>query len=114
MQVGIKHESLFSFPLQGDSQQERAQTEEGDRVPSGPIHHGLLRIPKENETGWPVSLVICRLALNMNLCSHSLSRVIVNEKKHKLKKGTGFHLDLFIMGFLGYPEKMKQVVLSHK
>ena len=41
MQVGIKHESLFSFPLQGDSQREKAQTEEGDRLPSRPVHHGL-------------------------------------------------------------------------
>ncbi|XP_030830660.1 anion exchange protein 2 isoform X4 [Strongylocentrotus purpuratus] len=29
-----------------------------------------------------------------------LTGVIVNKKEHKLKKGTGFHLDMFIMGFL--------------
>ncbi|KAG0711584.1 Sodium-driven chloride bicarbonate exchanger [Chionoecetes opilio] len=60
-------------------------------------------IPPFNGNPWWTSLVAvvpALLACILLFMDQQITAVIVNRKEHKLKKGGGYHLDLFILSFL--------------
>ncbi|MRB67766.1 HCO3- transporter, partial [Bacillus thuringiensis] len=47
-----------------------------------------------------VAIVPALLATILIFLDQQITAVIVNRKEHKLKKGHGYHLDLFVLAFL--------------
>ncbi|KAI1710224.1 HCO3- transporter family domain-containing protein [Ditylenchus destructor] len=67
----------------------------------------------------PVAIIPALLACILIFMDQQITAVIVNRKENKLKKGCGYHLDLFILsilivvvGFLGLPVYVAATVLS--
>lgn len=69
--------------------------------------------PSRDDRGWfinplditywwliPLALLPAILATILVFLDQQISAVIVNRKDHKLKKGHGYHLDLFVLSFL--------------
>lgn len=56
-----------------------------------------------NTTYWwliPLSIIPAILATILVFLDQQITSVIINRKEHKLKKGHGYHLDLFVLAFL--------------
>uniref|UniRef100_A0A0N5AKE2 Anion exchange protein n=1 Tax=Syphacia muris TaxID=451379 RepID=A0A0N5AKE2_9BILA len=79
-------------------------------------------IPPFNGNPWwtaPIAFVPALLACILIFMDQQITTVIVNRKENKLKKGCGYHLDLFVLaalifivGFLGLPIYVAATVLS--
>uniref|UniRef100_A0A8R1IN99 HCO3_cotransp domain-containing protein n=1 Tax=Caenorhabditis japonica TaxID=281687 RepID=A0A8R1IN99_CAEJA len=79
-------------------------------------------IPPFAENEWwtaPLAIVPALLACILIFMDQQITTVIVNRKENKLKKGCGYHLDLFVLsfsillvGFLGLPIYVAATVLS--
>ncbi|CEF68357.1 Na[+]-driven anion exchanger 1 [Strongyloides ratti] len=79
-------------------------------------------IPPFNGNPWwtvPVAFIPALLACILIFMDQQITTVIVNRKENKLKKGCGYHLDLFVLsiliilaGLLGLPIYVAATVLS--